>query len=143
MPTSTDAGFNRLAEPVLSGHPEQCADFRSASSCSEPFTTTQHHEKEVNHERAFSLCTGDSCWCAGRKPRLTIWLLPVARAMKRRRSPGGLRTSPSTGVVVGAEGISAEGYFSKLWDGLPQTPDMCRDGLFKRCRETCPAGSVT
>ncbi|EAN6991545.1 helix-turn-helix transcriptional regulator [Salmonella enterica] len=36
-----------LTEECCSGHPEQCADFRSASSCSEAvLPPTQHHEKE-------------------------------------------------------------------------------------------------
>lgn len=57
---------------------------------------------------------------------------------ERRQSPGGLRTSRALALLA-REGISTEGYFSKLWDGLPQTPDIVVTVCSNAAGETCPA----
>lgn len=42
-------------------------------------------------------------------------------------------------VLLANEGIATEGYFSKLWDNLPVTPDIVIMVCDSAAGETCPA----
>ena len=46
---------------------------------------------------------------------------------------------PRSLALLGREGISTEGYFSKSWDMLPTTPDIVITVCGSAAGETCPA----
>ncbi len=46
---------------------------------------------------------------------------------------------PRSLALLKREGISTEGYFSKSWDNLPETPDIVITVCSNAAGETCPA----
>ncbi|CAA9892578.1 Low molecular weight phosphatase family protein [Candidatus Methylobacter favarea] len=46
---------------------------------------------------------------------------------------------PRSLALLAREGIATEGYYSKSWDNLPQTPDIVITVCASAAGETCPA----
>lgn len=46
---------------------------------------------------------------------------------------------PRSLALLRREGISADGYYSKNWDNLPQTPDIVLTVCSSAAGESCPA----
>lgn len=84
------------------------------------------------------LCTGNSCRSVLAEATFNHLAPAGWRAMSAGSHPAGY-VHPRALALLAREGISTEGYFSKLWDGLPQTPDIVVTVCSNAAGETCPA----
>ncbi len=87
------------------------------------------------------LCTGNSCRSVLAEATFNHLAPAGWRAMSAGSHPAGY-VHPRALALLVREGISTEGYFSKSWDGLPQTPDIVVTVCSNAAGETCPAGSA-
>jgi arsenate reductase len=84
------------------------------------------------------LCTGNSCRSILGEATFNH-LAPVGwRAMSAGSKPTG-KVHPRSLALLHREGIPTDGYFSKSWDDLPQTPDIVITVCSSAAGETCPA----
>ncbi|EHC78110.1 Arsenical pump-driving ATPase, partial [Salmonella enterica subsp. enterica serovar Montevideo str. S5-403] len=65
-------------------------------------------------------------------------VLAEATPMSAGSHPAGY-VHPRALALLAREGISTEGYFSKSWNDLPQTPDIVVTVCSNAAGETCPA----
>ncbi|EAT3018840.1 arsenate reductase ArsC [Salmonella enterica] len=84
------------------------------------------------------LCTGNSCRSVLAEATFNHLAPAGWRAMSAGSHPAGY-VHPRALALLAREGISTEGYFSKSWDGLPQTPDIVVTVCSNAAGETCPA----
>jgi arsenate reductase (thioredoxin) len=83
------------------------------------------------------LCTGNSCRSILGEATF-IHLAPAGwLAMSAGSRPTG-KVHPRSLSLLQREGISTEGYYSKSWDALPQTPDIVITVCSSAAGETCP-----
>lgn len=79
------------------------------------------------------LCTGNSCRSVLAEATFNHLAPAGWRAMSAGSHPAGY-VHPRALALLAREGISTEGYFSKSWNDLPQTPDIVVTVCSKRCR---------
>jgi len=84
------------------------------------------------------LCTGNSCRSILGEATFNHVSPAGWRAMSAGSQPTG-KVHPRSLALLKREGISAEGYYSKSWDNLPQTPDIVITVCSSAAGETCPA----
>jgi protein-tyrosine-phosphatase len=84
------------------------------------------------------LCTGNSCRSILAEAVFNHLAPPGWRAMSAGSNPAGF-VHPRSLALLQREGISTEGYRSKSWEGLPETPDMVITVCASAAGETCPA----
>lgn len=84
------------------------------------------------------LCTGNSCRSILGEATFNHLAPAGWRAMSAGSKPTG-RVHPRSLALLKREGISTEGYHSKSWDKLPQTPDIVITVCSSAAGETCPA----
>jgi arsenate reductase len=84
------------------------------------------------------LCTGNSCRSILGEATFNHLAPPGWRAMSAGSQPTGKVHARSI-ALLRREGISTEGYYSKSWDDLPQTPDIVITVCSSAAGETCPA----
>ena len=83
------------------------------------------------------LCTGNSCRSILAEATFNHLAPPGWRAMSAGSRPTG-QVHPRSLALLRREGIATEGYHSKSWDGLPQTPDIVVTVCSNAAGETCP-----
>jgi len=84
------------------------------------------------------LCTGNSCRSILAEATFNH-LAPAAwRAMSAGSQPTG-QVHPRALALLAGEGIATDGYASKSWHVLPQTPDIVITVCGNAAGETCPA----
>lgn len=84
------------------------------------------------------LCTGNSCRSVLAEATFNHLAPAGWRAMSAGSHPAGY-VHPRALALLAREGISTEGYFSKSWNDLPQTPDIVVTVCSNAAGETCPA----
>ncbi|MBJ3243884.1 arsenate reductase ArsC, partial [Salmonella enterica subsp. enterica serovar Typhimurium] len=84
------------------------------------------------------LCTGNSCRSVLAEATFNHLAPAGWRAMSAGSHPAGY-VHPRALALLAREGISTEGYFSKSWNDLPQTPDTVVTVCSNAAGETCPA----
>jgi arsenate reductase len=84
------------------------------------------------------LCTGNSCRSILGEATFNHLAPAGWRAMSAGSNPAG-KVHPRSLALLRREGILADGYFSKSWDDLPQTPDIVITVCSSAAGETCPA----
>lgn len=84
------------------------------------------------------LCTGNSCRSILAEATFNHLAPEDWRAMSAGSHPTGV-VHPRALALLAREGISTEGYASKSWDKLPQTPDIVITVCANAAGETCPA----
>lgn len=89
------------------------------------------------------LCTGNSCRSILGEATFNHLAPSGWRAMSAGSKPTG-QVHPRSLALLAREGISTEGYYSKSWNDLPETPDIVLSVCGNAANETCPAylGSV-
>jgi arsenate reductase len=89
------------------------------------------------------LCTGNSCRSILAEATFNHLAPKGWHAMSAGSHPSGY-VHPRSLAMLAREGIVTEGYTSKSWDHLPQTPDIVVTVCANAAGETCPAylGSV-
>jgi arsenate reductase len=83
------------------------------------------------------LCTGNSCRSILAEATFNHLAPAGWRAMSAGSRPTG-QVHPRSLALLRREGIATEGYHSKSWDGLPQTPDIVVTVCSNAAGETCP-----
>jgi arsenate reductase len=83
------------------------------------------------------LCTGNSCRSILAEAAFNHLAPAGWRAMSAGSRPTGQVHSRSL-ALLRREGIATEGYHSKSWDDLPQTPDIVVTVCSNAAGETCP-----
>jgi len=84
------------------------------------------------------LCTGNSCRSILAEAVFNHLAPANWRAMSAGSQPTGL-VHPRSLALLAREGMATEGYYSKSWDQLPQTPDIVVTVCSNAAGETCPA----
>jgi protein-tyrosine-phosphatase len=84
------------------------------------------------------LCTGNSCRSILAEAVFNHFAPPGWRAMSAGSMPTGF-VHPRSLALLQREGISTDGYRSKSWEGLPETPDIVITVCASAAGETCPA----
>jgi arsenate reductase len=84
------------------------------------------------------LCTGNSCRSILGEATFNHLAPAGWRAMSAGSQPTG-QVHPRSLALLAREGISTEGYHSKSWDNLSQTPDIVITVCSSAAGETCPA----
>jgi arsenate reductase len=84
------------------------------------------------------LCTGNSCRSILGEATFNHLAPAGWRAMSAGSKPTG-KVHPRSLALLRREGIPTDGYFSKSWDDLPQTPDIVITVCSSAAGETCPA----
>lgn len=84
------------------------------------------------------LCTGNSCRSILGEATFNHLAPAGWRAMSAGSRPTG-RVHPRSLALLAREGIATEGYRSKSWDDLPETPDVVITVCASAAGETCPA----
>lgn len=84
------------------------------------------------------LCTGNSCRSILAEATFNHLAPAGWRAMSAGSKPTG-QVHPRSLALLAREGISTEGYYSKSWNDLPQTPDIVISVCGNAAHETCPA----
>ncbi|EJE9589577.1 arsenate reductase ArsC [Salmonella enterica] len=84
------------------------------------------------------LCTGNSCRSVLGEATFNHLAPAGWQGMSAGSHPAGYVHSRALALLA-REGISTEGYFSKSWDNLPQTPDIIVTVCSNAAGETCPA----
>jgi arsenate reductase (thioredoxin) len=83
------------------------------------------------------LCTGNSCRSILGEATFNHLAPAGWRAMSAGSKPTGT-VHPRSLALLQREGIATEGYYSKSWDNLPQTPDIVITVCSSAAGETCP-----
>jgi protein-tyrosine-phosphatase len=83
------------------------------------------------------LCTGNSCRSILAEATFNHLAPAGWRAMSAGSRPTG-QVHPRSLALLRREGIATEGYHSKSWDDLPQTPDIVVTVCSNAAGETCP-----
>jgi len=83
------------------------------------------------------LCTGNSCRSILGEATFNHLAPRGWRAMSAGSKPTG-KVHPRSLALLQREGISTDGYYSKSWDDLPQTPDIVITVCSSAAGETCP-----
>lgn len=84
------------------------------------------------------LCTGNSCRSILAEATFNHLAPAGWRAISAGSHPAGY-VHPRSLALLAREGISTDGYFSKSWDTLPNTPDLVITVCANAAGETCPA----
>lgn len=84
------------------------------------------------------LCTGNSCRSILGEATFNHLAPAGWRAMSAGSHPTG-KVHPRSLALLQREGIATDGYYSKSWDDLPQTPDIVITVCSSAAGETCPA----
>lgn len=84
------------------------------------------------------LCTGNSCRSILAEATFNHLAPTGWKAMSAGSKPTG-QVHPRSLQLLQREGISTEGYHSKSWNDLPQTPDLVVTVCSNAAGETCPA----
>ncbi len=84
------------------------------------------------------LCTGNSCRSILGEATFNHLAPAGWHAMSAGSKPTG-KIHPRSLALLQHEGISTDGYYSKSWDNLPQTPDIVITVCSSAAGETCPA----
>jgi arsenate reductase len=84
------------------------------------------------------LCTGNSCRSILAEATFNHLAPAGWTAMSAGSKPTG-QVHPRSLALLAREGIATEGYYSKSWDNLPQTPDIVITVCASAAGETCPA----
>ena len=84
------------------------------------------------------LCTGNSCRSILAEATFNHLAPKGWHAMSAGSHPSGF-VHPRSLALLAREGIATEGYHSKSWDNLPQTPDLVISMCANAAGETCPA----
>lgn len=84
------------------------------------------------------LCTGNSCRSILAETTFNHLAPAGWHAMSAGSKPTGY-VHPRSLALLAREGISTEGYHSKSWDDLPETPDIVISVCANAAGETCPA----
>jgi len=84
------------------------------------------------------LCTGNSCRSILGEATFNHLAPPGWRAMSAGSQPTG-RVHPRSLALLAREGIPTDGYRSKSWHDLPQTPEIVITVCSSAAGETCPA----
>ena len=84
------------------------------------------------------LCTGNSCRSILAEATFNHLAPAGWTAMSAGSQPTG-QVHPRSLALLAREGIPTEGYHSKSWDNLPQTPDVVITVCSSAAGETCPA----
>ncbi len=84
------------------------------------------------------LCTGNSCRSILGEATFNHLAPAGWHAMSAGSKPTG-KIHPRSLALLQHEGISTDGYHSKSWDNLPQTPDIVITVCSSAAGETCPA----
>jgi arsenate reductase len=87
--------------------------------------------------RVLFLCTGNSCRSILGEATFNHLAPSGWRAMSAGSKPTG-RVHPRSLALLAREGIGIDGYFSKSWDDLPQTPDIVITVCASAAGEPCP-----
>jgi len=88
--------------------------------------------------RVLFLCTGNSCRSILGEATFNHLAPPGWRAMSAGSKPTG-RVHPRSLALLEREAISTDGYFSKSWSELPETPDIVITVCSSAAGEACPA----
>ena len=84
------------------------------------------------------LCTGNSCRSILSEATFNH-LAPVGfKAISAGSQPAG-QLHPRAVALLQSKGIATEGYYSKSWDDLPETPDIVVTVCASAAGEACPA----
>ncbi len=83
------------------------------------------------------LCTGNSCRSILAEASFNHLAPKGWHAVSAGSQPSGT-VHPRSLALLAREGISAEGYHSKSWDNLPQTPDIVITVCANAAGESCP-----
>ncbi|MGP1716427.1 MAG: arsenate reductase ArsC [Methylophilus sp.] len=84
------------------------------------------------------LCTGNSCRSILAEATFNALAPEGMKAMSAGSQPTG-EVHPRSITLLKREGIPTEGYHSKSWDNLPETPDIVITVCSNAAGETCPA----
>jgi len=84
------------------------------------------------------LCTGNSCRSILAEATFNHLVPAGWRAMSAGSKPTG-RVHPRSLALLAREGIATDGYHSKSWNELPETPDIVITVCASAAGETCPA----
>lgn len=84
------------------------------------------------------LCTGNSCRSILAEATFNALAPKGMKAMSAGSQPTG-EVHPRSIALLKREGISTEGYYSKSWQNLPETPDIVITVCSNAAGETCPA----
>lgn len=84
------------------------------------------------------LCTGNSCRSILGEATFNHLAPAGWKAMSAGSKPTG-QVHPRSLALLKREGISTEGYYSKSWENLPETPDIVISVCGNAANETCPA----
>ncbi|MGZ8945359.1 MAG: arsenate reductase ArsC [Methylococcaceae bacterium] len=84
------------------------------------------------------LCTGNSCRSILGEATFNHLAPEDWRAMSAGSKPTG-QVHPRSLALLAREGVSTEGYYSKSWNDLPETPDIVLSVCGNAAGETCPA----
>lgn len=84
------------------------------------------------------LCTGNSCRSILAEATFNHLAPQGWHAMSAGSHPSGY-VHPRSLALLRREGIDTEGYASKSWDNLPQTPDIVITVCANAASEVCPA----
>ena len=88
--------------------------------------------------RVLFLCTGNSCRSILGEATFNHLAPAGWRAMSAGSKPTG-KVHPRSLALLAREGIATDGYYSKSWDDLPETPDIVITVCASAAGETCPA----
>jgi len=84
------------------------------------------------------LCTGNSCRSLMGEAVFNHLAPPGWRALSAGSQPTG-KLNERALALLASKGIPTEGYYSKSWDNLPETPDIVVTVCASAAGETCPA----
>lgn len=84
------------------------------------------------------LCTGNSCRSILGEATFNHLAPAGWKAMSAGSRPTG-QVHPRSLALLTREGISTEGYYSKSWNDLPETPDIVVTVCASAAGEACPA----
>ena len=84
------------------------------------------------------LCTGNSCRSILGEATFNHLAPAGWKAMSAGSRPTG-QVHPRSLALLTGEGISTEGYYSKSWNDLPETPDIVVTVCASAAGEACPA----
>lgn len=87
--------------------------------------------------RVLFLCTGNSCRSILGEATFNHLAPAGWSAMSAGSKPTG-KVHPRSLALLAREGIGTEGYYSKSWEDLPQTPDIVITVCSSAAGEPCP-----
>jgi len=119
------------------------AEFRSFSPApavcmTKSLVRTGQPAANVPTLRVLFLCTGNSCRSILGEATFNHLAPTGWRAMSAGSKPTG-KVHPRSLALLAREGIATDGYHSKSWDDLPETPDIVITVCSSAAGEACPA----